>query len=136
MPQIETVSSPPTQEVVQPTAAPVAQQSVVRETSGEHMRHTFARVVWFVCGIIDVLLAFRIILEALAANPANGFAALIYNLSSPFAAPFYGLFAYQMSYRTARFDLYSLIAIAVYTLIAWGVVKLIYINDDSAGIGA
>ena len=41
------------------------------------------QLIWFVLGIIEVLLAFRVVLLALGANPQAGFANFIYAVSDP-----------------------------------------------------
>lgn len=50
------------------------------------------QAVWYILGFVEFLLGFRFILKMLAANPASGFATLVYALSYPFALPFLGLF--------------------------------------------
>lgn len=81
------------------------------------------QVVWYILGLIEVILAFRFVLKLLAANPAAGFSSLIYGLSYPLAAPFLSVF------RTVRvegsvFEWTTLLAMLVYALIAWGIVKI------------
>ena len=86
------------------------------------------RVVWFIAGVIIVLLAMRIALLLLAANQGNPFVDFVYNLSYPFAWPFFGIFGYTPSYGSSVFEVSSLVAIAVYALIAWGIGKLLTLN--------
>jgi cation transport ATPase len=109
-----------TQEVS--TANPKAQD--------EHKRNVAERVVWYVAGVLLVLLGFRFVLALLGANPSNGFADFIYDVSYPFVAPFFGLFSYDLEYGVSRFEIFTLVAMAVYTLVAWGVAKLVTINRD------
>jgi uncharacterized protein YggT (Ycf19 family) len=79
-----------------------------------------SQVVWFVAGIILLLLAFRFLLSLLGANTTNSFAHFIYTASHPFVAPFFGLFNYNnIQYGVARFEVYTLVAMAVYAAIAW-----------------
>lgn len=77
------------------------------------------RVVWFLAGLLFLLLAFRFVLALLGANPANWFAHFIYSTSYPFVAPFFGLFSYNYSYGVSHFEVYTLVAIVVYMVIAW-----------------
>lgn len=93
-----------------------------------HSQNVAARLVWFVAGVLLVLLAFRFVLSLLGANTTNSFAELIYNASHPFVAPFFSLFSYQQSFGTAHLEVYTLVAIAVYALVAWGIVKLVTLN--------
>ena len=91
-----------------------------------------ARVVWLIAGIIIAILAFRFVFVLLGANPANGFANFIYTLSHPFAAPFFGLFGYSLRYGVSRFELSTLVAMAVYALVAYGITKLLTIRQPQA----
>lgn len=88
-----------------------------------------ARLVWFIGAVIAILLAFRFVLILLGASTANGFANFIYTVSHPFAAPFFGLFGYRQQYGEARFELSTLVAIVVYLLIAYGISRLLTINQ-------
>lgn len=82
------------------------------------------RVVWFVFGVIEVLIAIRFVLELLSANGAAGFVQFIYGLSGVFMAPFIAILGTQRV-SGATFEWSALLAIAVYALVAWGVVALI-----------
>lgn len=102
----------------------VADRTVVREDAP----NTAARVVWFITGVIITLLALRFALSLLGANRANAFADLIYSITYPFAAPFFGLFGYQVRYGVSRFEIETLVAMAVYALLGYGIVRLLTIN--------
>lgn len=104
--------------------------------SGDHRRqvHTevrapiesvLIRVVWFVCGVIDVLIAVRFVLLLLGANVEAGFVRIIYGASSIFMAPFIAIFRSQRVTTGSTVEWSALVAIAVYALIAWGIVSLI-----------
>jgi cation transport ATPase len=93
---------------------------------------TAERVVYYIMGVLLVLLAFRFILSLLGANRGNGFADFIYTLSFPFVAPFFGLFGYEVEYGISRFEIETLVAMAVYAVVAYGIVKLIRISRKEA----
>lgn len=95
-----------------------------------HSQNVAARVVWFVAGIVLVLLGFRFVLSLLGANTTNGFANLIYSASHPFVSPFFGLFSYRQTFGVSHLEIYTLVAIAVYAIIAWGIAKLVTLNRD------
>jgi hypothetical protein len=79
-----------------------------------------SQIIWLVAGIILILLAFRFVLSLLGANTSNSFAQFIYNTSHPFVSPFFGLFNYNnVQYGVARFEIYTLVAMAVYAAVAW-----------------
>lgn len=83
------------------------------------------RIVWFIAGIIVVLLGFRLLLSLLGANMSNPFANFIYSASHPFVAPFFSLFRYNnIQYGVSRFEVYTLVAIIFYLVLAWGIAKL------------
>lgn len=85
-------------------------------------------IVWFMAGVIIVLLVFRFIFALLGANPANSFAHFIYQVSHPFVAPFFSLFSYNYAYGISHFEAYTLVAILVYLIAAWGLSALINLN--------
>ena len=85
------------------------------------------QVVWYIAGLIEVVLGLRFILRLIGANPTAGFTDFIYTLSSPFMAPF------QNIVRNARvegsvFDWNTLIAMAVYWIVAWAIVRLFFVG--------
>lgn len=86
------------------------------------------RIIWFLAGVLLVLLAFRFVLTLLGANPNNEFANFIYQTSYPFVAPFFNLFGYNLQYGVAKVEIYTLVAMAVYAVIAWGLTSLVTIG--------
>ncbi len=101
---------------------PTVQEPVARRTD------TAARIVWFIAGVIITLLAIRFVLVLLGANQGNAFVHLIYNLSYPFAVPFFGMFSYELHYGVSRFELSTLVAMGVYALVAFGIARLLTIK--------
>lgn len=81
------------------------------------------RVVWFIAGLISTIIALRFVFLLLGANRGAGFTDFIYSLSAPFVAPFVGIFG-EPSYGQSVFEISSVLAIAIYLLIAWGLAKL------------
>jgi uncharacterized protein YggT (Ycf19 family) len=96
---------------------------------GEHGMNVAARLIYLIGGVLVALLALRFLLALLGANPANGFANFIYNLSYPFAAPFFGLFSYSVSLGRSSFELGTLVAIVIYGLITELLVRLVTIGS-------
>jgi uncharacterized protein YggT (Ycf19 family) len=85
-----------------------------------------AQVVWFITGLVAVLLAVRVVLALLGANLANGFASFIYGLSDPFVAPFRGLLQVgEFHAGVSRLELETIVAIIVYVLIGWGIASAV-----------
>jgi len=83
-----------------------------------------ARIVWFVFGVIEVFIGIRFVLTLFGANAEAGFVQFIYSVSDVFMAPFNAIFSTQ-TVEGATFEWSALVAIAVYALIAWGLVALI-----------
>ncbi len=82
------------------------------------------QIVWYILGVMEVLLSFRVLLKALGANPLNGFTNLIYGISDPLAIPFGGILKVTVI-GVSVFEWSTLIAMAVYAILAYGLVKLI-----------
>jgi hypothetical protein len=80
------------------------------------------QVIWFITGIIEVVLAFRILLRMTGAYP-GGFTNLIYAISAPFALPFKGIIKTSVD-EGAVVEWSTFIAMLVYVLIAFGLVQL------------
>ena len=89
-----------------------------------------ARIIGFVTMVLVTLLALRFLLTLLGANPNNAFADLIYSLSQPFVSPFFSLFSYELKYGVARFETFTLVAIAIYSLVGYGIARLVTISQD------
>ncbi len=89
------------------------------------------QIVWYILGIIEVLLVFRFLLKLFAANPSAGFTELVYNLSYLFAAPFLGVFSQGKLESTGSiFEWTTLLAMAVYWLVGWGISTL-FVNSKT-----
>lgn len=82
-----------------------------------------SRMIWFVAGVIEVFIAIRFVLLMLGANAAAGFVTFVYGVSDVFMAPFSTIFG-TSRVEGAVFEWSALVAIAVYALIAWGLVAL------------
>jgi len=89
-------------------------------------------LVWLLFGILEALIGLRVFLKLIAANPNNPFAALVYNASTLFVWPFSGLTVTPAA-EGMVLDIPSVIAMLVYALVAWVIVRLIWIVFDRAG---
>jgi hypothetical protein len=85
------------------------------------------QIIRYLTGFIEALLAFRFILKLLGANPIAGFSSFIYKVSYLFAAPFLNVFRITQV-RGSVFEWTTLLAMAVYWLIAWGIIKLLLMS--------
>ncbi len=85
----------------------------------------FNQIIWYILGLIEVLLVFRIILKALGANPFAGFTNLIYSITTPLSAPFNGILGSPNITGTSIIEWPAIIAAIVYLCVAWGLVYLL-----------
>lgn len=85
------------------------------------------QIVWFIVGVLNVILALDFVLRLLAAND-TGFAHLIYSLGRVLAAPFDGIFGNNVVDGQYYLRWSDLLGIVVYSLIGWGITKLIKIS--------
>ncbi len=91
---------------------------------------TVKRIVYFILGVIEVLLAIRLVFKFLGANPSSNFVSYIYTATQGLLAPFHAIFRSAVTQgieTTAVLEPSTIIAMVVYALIAWGFVKLIVI---------
>jgi YGGT family len=85
------------------------------------------QIVYLILGILEVLLAIRLLLKLLDANPDAGFSSLIYGLTWPFVALFEGVFPEPGGHGSVL-ELSTVLAMIVYALLAWGIVRVIEIS--------
>ncbi|MDO8672516.1 MAG: hypothetical protein Q7O66_13960, partial [Dehalococcoidia bacterium] len=82
------------------------------------------QVVWLFVGIIEVLIGLRVVLKLMGANPANDFGGFVYNSAGVFLSPFFGLTGSPSSGGIVL-EVPSLIAMLVYFLVGWAIVRMI-----------
>jgi len=88
--------------------------------------YRLTQLIYWVFALIEGLIAIRLILKALGANPTAGFAQFIYGITAPLIAPFVGLFG-NPAYQNSVLELSSIVALVVYALVAWLLGKLVWI---------
>lgn len=103
-----------------------------QQANGAKRQVVASRIIWLLAGILLILLAFRFVLALLGADPANPFANFIYSVSYPFVAPFFGLFGYHLTYGVSQVEVFTLVAMAVYAVVAWIVDRAVNITRSSA----
>jgi hypothetical protein len=119
-------------EGVSTTGAQVNQQTrkVDTQVTGDS-KSTAANAIWYIVGLIEILLGFRFVLKLLGANPSNGFVDFIYSVTGILTAPFdtiFGVTKPEAGNVSSVFEPSILVAAVVYALIGWGIVKLINLN--------
>ncbi len=84
------------------------------------------QTIWFVAGVIDVLVGLRFLLKLLGASTASPFVVLVYGITATLVAPFRGIFPVT-GQGAFVFEPASLVALVIYPLIALGLAYLIRI---------
>jgi hypothetical protein len=90
-----------------------------------NIRYWTTALIYFVLGVLEVIMGLRWLFRLLGANTDNGFISFLYSISHPFVAPFNNIFNDQALGKQGVFEFSTLIAMLVYALIAWGLVSLI-----------
>ena len=103
-------------------------QTTQREPEREGQIRTFkaTQLVWLFFGVLEALIAIRVVLKLIAANPDSPIARFIYGVTSLFLAPFEGLTS-TPSAGGMVLEISSVIAMIVYGLVAWGLERLIWV---------
>jgi len=125
--QVETVN----QSYYDPSGALVEKQEQVVDDSFTRRNNILDRttqIMYFLVGMLEVLLGLRLLLRLINADSTSSFASFIYNLSAPFVAPFNGIFNNdQVLNQVGVIELSTILAMGIYALLAYGVVRLLYI---------
>lgn len=98
----------------------------------EYISYIKARnIIYYILGVIEVLLFLRLLFRLLGANQSNTFIMFLYSSTRYLTAPFYGIFK---TFRIGGaitlfvFEPYTVIAMIVYAIAAWGIVKLLKVG--------
>jgi hypothetical protein len=88
------------------------------------------QIVWYITSLLEVLLALRFIIKFLGANSEAGFTNFIYTLTWPFVAPFFIVFPMTTVQNNINniFEWTTLLAMAVYWMIALAIVRLFLVS--------
>ncbi len=92
--------------------------------------------IYYVLGVIEILLAFRFLFKLLGANQASGFVSFIYTITGILVAPFKGIFTTFVTEGLSTRSVFEpavIIALIVYAIIAWGLVRLIKLKAARDG---
>lgn len=98
--------------------------------SGQEQNSAVARIiniVYFVFGIIEVLLLLRVILHLFDANAQNSFANFIYLVSAPFVALFANLLVNPVIGTAGILEITTIIAMVVWAIVSWLLGRLIWL---------
>jgi len=105
---------------------------VVKTTQHEEGREqriaTFkaTQLIWLSLGLLEVLLALRVVFKLIAVNADNLFASILYFVTGIFVAPFASLTG-APALGNMVLEISTIIAMFVYLLIAWGLERIVYV---------
>ena len=99
-----------------------------REPEREQRIFTFkaTQLIWLLFGVLEVLIALRIALMLIGANPSSPIVALIYGFTYLFLFPFNGLVASPTAGNMVL-ELSSMFAMLIYGLIAWALERTVWL---------
>lgn len=114
--------------VVQQSGDHVHEEQVVQNVNLEYREAIYkvTQFIWLLFGCLEALIGIRVILMLIGANPANPFTALVYQLSELFLWPFRNIVA-NPGFQNYILEITSLIAMIVYALIGWAIVRLVWV---------
>jgi len=103
-------------------------KSVQQEPEREQRIFTIkiTQLIWLFLGILEALIALRIGLKLIGANPGSPIVALIYGFTNLFLFPFEGMTATPTAGGMVL-ELSSLFAMLIYALIAWAVERTVWV---------
>jgi len=84
-------------------------------------------IVYFLFGIVEVILGIRILLHLVAANSANAFANIIDTISYPFVVLFNTLVQNPILGENSVLEITTIIAMVVWAIIAWLIARFIWL---------
>jgi hypothetical protein len=85
-----------------------------------------SQLIWLLFGVLEVLLALRIGLMLVGANPASPVVAFIYGITALFLIPFVGLIG-SPTLGGMVLEISSIFAMLIYALIAWVVERTVWL---------
>ena len=106
----------------------VHEEHIVEDVDLEYRQtiYKITQLVWLLFGILEAMIGFRIALKLIGANPANWFTAFVYQLTDIFLWPFQNIIM-NPSVQGLVLEISSFIAMLVYALVGWVVVRLIWL---------
>lgn len=106
----------------------IHEEHIVEDVNLEYRQtiYKITQLVWLLFGILEAMIGFRIALKLIGANPANWFTAFVYQLTDIFLWPFQSIIA-NPSVQGLVLEISSFIAMLVYALVGWVVVRLIWL---------
>ena len=117
-------SQQPIQKTMGNTEGPVSKEAPQKVFRKKKTIIRFKQVIWYILGLIKVLLVFRVILKVLGASQASAFTNFIYSITAALVLPFNGILkAFALGDSILEWS--TIIAGLVYLSLAWGFIYLL-----------
>lgn len=120
----------PAQQPVPKTPMPTVDSTLKQEnmqTQRIKPLYRITQIVWYIVGLAEVFLLIRLFMKLLGANPVAGFSRFVYGVTGVFGAPFYAVFKPAQA-EGVVFEGSTLLAMAVYALFGWLIVKALVMS--------
>ena len=92
-------------------------------------KHALIRFLQYLLGLFEVLLAIRLVLRFLDANPAAGIVELVYKITEVIILPFKGIFANIYLSGGGILDTVTISAMIGYPIIAYIIIELLQLGS-------
>ncbi|MCL5952815.1 MAG: YggT family protein [Chloroflexi bacterium] len=117
------------------------EQTVVEQEPGDAWREVYiedtsatrrqglyqaSALISYLFVLLEGMIALRILLKLIGANPSNAFASFIYNFTGLFLSPFIGLTP-TPAVGGMVLEISSMVAMIVYALLAWALIRLMWL---------
>lgn len=111
-----------------PRGVVAERETIVESPAAETSRFVYRinQLLWLICCVIEALIALRVLLKLIGANPNSFFASFIYSLTDLFLWPFAELTA-SPAYNGMVLEIPAIIAMFVIALATWLLTSLIWI---------
>jgi YGGT family len=106
----------------------------VRDVAAERRMNAYqiTHLIWSLLGFLEIMLGLRFLLKLVGANGASGFGTFVYGTTGLFVKPFAGLVSTWTS-GSSILEVNTLVAMAIYALFTWGVVRVLTMVMDRSG---
>jgi YggT family protein len=84
-------------------------------------------IVYYLFGIVELVLVIRVLLHLVAANSGNAFANFVDTISYPFVVLFSTLVQNPVLGSTSVLEITTIIAMVVWAVVAWLVARLVWL---------
>jgi hypothetical protein len=134
--RIETLTETDAPVVTPVTAVPVrtlTQEEITLRRRAELVK--WSQVITLLFVALEAMIGLRVLLKLIGANPASPFANLVYQFTNIFLAPFNGLTA-TPSAEGMILEIPALIAMVVYAMLCYFIIRFMWVMFDRANPGA